>query len=182
MEKWIAVHYTKTLTQNFENLIFYVYIEKKAIILGIQISSVTQLCPTETPWTAARQASPSITNSQSLLKLMSIESVMPSNQLIFCHPLHLLPPIIPSIRVFSHTVEILGINKILLSEHKIINMPIITSLNAVHLFLSLAIYKAHLLFNGEPFFKRVRIFSGYTNYSVKTSDSENKSILSFWAG
>ena len=75
MEKWIALHYTKTLTQNFENLIFYVYIEKKAIILGIQISSVTQLCPTETPWTAARQASPSITNSQSLLKLMSIESV-----------------------------------------------------------------------------------------------------------
>ena len=55
-----------------------------------------------TPWTAARQASLSITNSQSLLKLMSIESVMPSNHLIFCHPLLLLPSIFPSIRVFSN--------------------------------------------------------------------------------
>ena len=54
-----------------------------------------------TPWTAARQASLSITNSQSLLKLMSIESVMPSNHLIFYHPLLLLPSILPSIRVFS---------------------------------------------------------------------------------
>ena len=54
-----------------------------------------------TPWTAARQASLSITNSQSLLKLMSIESVMPSNHLILCHPLLLLPSIFPSIRVFS---------------------------------------------------------------------------------
>ena len=55
-----------------------------------------------TPWTAARQASLSITNSRSLLKFMSIESVMPSNHLILCHPLLLLPPIPPSIRVFSH--------------------------------------------------------------------------------
>ena len=55
-----------------------------------------------TPWTAAHQASPSITNSQSLLKPMSIESVMPSNHLILCHPLLLLPPIPPSIRVFSN--------------------------------------------------------------------------------
>ena len=54
-----------------------------------------------TPWTAARQASLSITNSQSLLKLMSIKSVMPSNHLILCHPLLLLPSIFPSIRVFS---------------------------------------------------------------------------------
>ena len=53
------------------------------------------------PWTAARQASLSITNSQSLLKLMSIELVMPSNHLILCHPLLLLPSIFPSIRVFS---------------------------------------------------------------------------------
>ena len=53
-------------------------------------------------WTAARQASLSITNSWSLLKLMSIESVMPSNHLIFCHPLLLLPSIFPSIRVFSN--------------------------------------------------------------------------------
>ena len=55
-----------------------------------------------TAWTAARQASLSITNSQSLLKLMSIESVMPSNHLILCRPLFLLPPIFPSIRVFSN--------------------------------------------------------------------------------
>ena len=53
-----------------------------------------------TPWTAARQASLSITNSRSLLKLMSIESVMPSNHLILCCPLLLLPSVFPSIRVF----------------------------------------------------------------------------------
>ena len=55
----------------------------------------------ETPWTAAHQASLSITNSQSLLKLMSIKLVMPSNHLILCHLL-LLPSICPSIRVFSN--------------------------------------------------------------------------------
>ena len=55
----------------------------------------------ETPWTAAWQASLSITNSWSLLKLMSIKSVMPSNHLILCRPLLLLPSIFPSIRVFS---------------------------------------------------------------------------------
>ena len=54
-----------------------------------------------TPWTAARQASLSITNSRSLPKLMSTESVMPSKHLIFCCPLLLLPSIFPSIRVFS---------------------------------------------------------------------------------
>ena len=54
------------------------------------------------PWTAARQASLSIANSWSLLKLMSIESVMPSDHLILCHPLLLLPSIFPSIRVFSN--------------------------------------------------------------------------------
>ena len=55
-----------------------------------------------TPWTAAHQASLSITNSWSLPKLMSIESVMPSNHLIFCRPLLLLPSIFPSIGVFSN--------------------------------------------------------------------------------
>ena len=55
----------------------------------------------ETTRTAAHQASLSITNSQSLLKLMSIELVMPSNHLILCHPLPLLPSILPSFRVFS---------------------------------------------------------------------------------
>ena len=55
-----------------------------------------------TPWTAALQASLSITNSWNLPKLMSIESVMPSSHLILCHPLHLLPSLFPSIRVFSN--------------------------------------------------------------------------------
>ena len=55
-----------------------------------------------TPWTAARQASLSITSSQSLLKLMSFESVMPCNHLNLCHPLLLPPSIFPSIRVFSN--------------------------------------------------------------------------------
>ena len=55
-----------------------------------------------TPWTAAHQASLSITNSQSLLRLVSIESLMPSNHLILCHPLLFLPSTFPSIRVFSN--------------------------------------------------------------------------------
>ena len=55
-----------------------------------------------TPWTVARQASLSITNSWSLLKLLSIKSVMPSNHLILCRPFHLPPSIFPSIRVFSN--------------------------------------------------------------------------------
>ena len=69
-----------------------------------QFSSVQSLSRVQlfaTPWTAAHQASLSITNSQSLLKLMSIESVMPSNHLILCRPLLLPPSIFPSIRVFS---------------------------------------------------------------------------------
>ena len=57
-----------------------------------------------TPWTAACQSSLSLSNSWSLLKLMSIESVMPSNHLILCHPLLLLPSIFPSIRVFSRVI------------------------------------------------------------------------------
>ena len=65
--------------------------------------SVAKLCLTlATPWTAARQASLSFTISQSLFRLMSIESVMPSNLLILCRPLILLPSIFPSIRVFSN--------------------------------------------------------------------------------
>ena len=70
----------------------------------IQFNSVQSLSRVwlfATPWIAARQASLSITNSRSSLKLMSIESVMPSSHLILCHPLLLLPPIPPRIRVFS---------------------------------------------------------------------------------
>ena len=66
-------------------------------------NSVAQSCPTlMTPRTAAHQGSLSITNFWSLLKLMSTESVMPSNHLILCHPLLLLPSVFPSIRVFSN--------------------------------------------------------------------------------
>ena len=71
---------------------------------SVQFSSVQPLSRVRlfvTPWIGARQASLSITNSQSSLKLMSIESVMPSSHLILCRPLLLLPPIPPSIRVFS---------------------------------------------------------------------------------
>ena len=73
--------------------------------LQSQFSSVAQSCPHEslfvTSWTTAHQASLSITNSRSFLKLMSIESVLPSNHLILCFPLFFLPSIFPSIRVFS---------------------------------------------------------------------------------
>ena len=70
---------------------------------AVHFSLVTQLCLTLcNPWTAARQASLSITNSRNLLKLVSIKSVMPCNHLILCHPLLLPPSIFPSIRVFSN--------------------------------------------------------------------------------
>ena len=74
-------------------------------LVQVQFSSVQSLSRFQlfaTPWTAARQASLSITNSQSLLKLMPIELVMPSNHLILCHPLILLPSILPCIKVFSN--------------------------------------------------------------------------------
>ena len=67
---------------------------------SVQLLSCIQLFVT--PWTTARQASLSITNSQSPPKPMSIESVMPSNHLILCHPLLLLPSIFPSITIFSN--------------------------------------------------------------------------------
>ena len=72
---------------------------------SVQFSSVQSLSRvwlSATPWTAAHQASLSITNSQSLLKLMSIASVIPSNHLILCHPLLLPTSIFPSIRIFSN--------------------------------------------------------------------------------
>ena len=70
--------------------------------LLFQFHSVAQLCSVVTPWTAACQAFLSITNFWTLLKLRSIESVMPSNHLILCRPLLLLPSIFPSLRVFSN--------------------------------------------------------------------------------
>ena len=70
---------------------------------SVQFSSVAQSCPTLcSPMDCSKPDLPVITNSQSLLKLMSIESMMPSNHLILCHPLLLPPSIFPSIRVFSN--------------------------------------------------------------------------------
>ena len=74
---------------------------------SVQLFSHVQLFVT--PWTAACQAPLSITNSWSLLRLMSIESVMPSNHLILCHPLLLPPSIIPSIRVFASGGQSIGV-------------------------------------------------------------------------
>ena len=70
--------------------------------ISYSVQSLSHVRLFVTPWTAARQASLSITNSWSLLKFMSIESVMPSNHLILCHLLLLLSPIFPSIKVFSN--------------------------------------------------------------------------------
>ena len=78
---------------------------KTTTVIHLYTHSVQSLSRVQlfaTPWTAARQASLSITNSWSLPKPMSIELVMPSNHLILCHPLLLLPSIFPSIRVFSN--------------------------------------------------------------------------------
>ena len=74
---------------------------KLNLLISVQFSR-SVVSDSSTPWTAAHQASLSITSSQSLLKLMSIKSVMPSNHLALCHPLLLLPSIFPSIRVFSN--------------------------------------------------------------------------------
>ena len=71
-------------------------------LLFSSVQSLSRVQLFETPWTATHQASLSITNSWSLLKLMSTKSVMPSNHLILCHTLLLLPSIFPSIRVFSN--------------------------------------------------------------------------------
>ena len=70
------------------------------------IQSLSRVCLFATPWTEACQASLSITNSWSSLKLMSIKSVTPSNHLILCHTLLLLPSIFPSIRVFSNKLAL----------------------------------------------------------------------------
>ena len=75
---------------------------KALLIYFSSVQSLSHVRLFATPWTAAHQASLSITNSRSLLKLMPIESVMPSNHLILCQPLLLLPSILPSIRVLSN--------------------------------------------------------------------------------
>ena len=89
----------KLKLQYFGHLMGRTDLLKKTQFSSVQSLSCVRLF--ETPWTAARQASLSITNSRSLLKLMSIDSVMLSNDLILCHSLLLLPSIFSSIRVFS---------------------------------------------------------------------------------
>ena len=93
---WISLQ-SKRLSSVFSNTTI-----QKHQFFSAQFSSVAQIWLFSSPWTAAHQASLSITNSQSSLRLMSIESVMPSSHLILCRPLLLLPPIPPSIRVFSN--------------------------------------------------------------------------------
>ena len=82
-----------------ESPIYLVLLSIFTLEFSVQLLSCARLFAA--PWTAARQASLSISNSRSLLRLMSIESVMPSSHLILCRPLLLLPPIPPSIRLFS---------------------------------------------------------------------------------
>ena len=87
--------------------VYYSFYIPVSLVWGnsVQFSSFQSLSCVRlfaTPWIAARQASLSITNSRSSLKLTSIESVMPSSHFILCHPFFLLPPIPPSIRVFSN--------------------------------------------------------------------------------
>ena len=95
-------HYWEAILEQF----FLLGVLEFMFLLCAELSSVqfsrSVLSDSETPWTVAQQASLSIINSWSLLKLMSIALVMPSNHLILCHPLLLLPSIFPSIRVFSN--------------------------------------------------------------------------------
>ena len=93
-------HHSKWLYQWYKADTSYGTYENETKFRGFQFSH-SVVSDSVTPWTAACQASPSITNSQSLLKLMSIESEIPSNHLILCGSLLLLPSIFPRIRVFS---------------------------------------------------------------------------------
>ena len=108
---WTSIWaYLSPLRLHFLHHFYYFQIQKLSLpicqtLYSVQFSSVQSLSCVQlfvTPWTAARQASLSITNSQSLLKHMSIESVMPSNHLILCRLLLFPPSIFPSIRGFSN--------------------------------------------------------------------------------
>ena len=97
---WTTNTHTHRSNTASTNCIFVAAIHCSVQFSSVQLLSLVRLFAT--PWTKAGQASLSITNSRSLLKLMSIESVMPSNHLILCHSLLLPPSIFPSIRVFSN--------------------------------------------------------------------------------
>ena len=113
--EWIAIPFSNFIYINVTNwislglteVLLFFQIQRAILIIPIllQFGSVQSLSRVRlfaTPWIAARQTSLSITISRSSLKLTSIESVMPFSHLILCHPLLLLPPISPSIRVFSN--------------------------------------------------------------------------------
>ena len=91
---------------NFSNcnviLTFHKYLKFFSYVLQTSVQLLSHVSLFVTPWTAARQTSLPITNSQSLLKLMFIELIIPSNNFILCHPLFLPPSIFPSIRVFPN--------------------------------------------------------------------------------
>ena len=98
------------LVNDFESVILNAWVcqGNRAYIAWVSVQfSCSVVSDSATPWIAAHQASLSITNSRSLPKLMSIESVMPSSHLVLCCPLLLLPPIPPSIRVFSNESTLL---------------------------------------------------------------------------
>ena len=108
---WAAVHgvaRSRTRLSDFTFTFHFHALEKEmATHSSVLAAQFTQSCPTlATPWTPPCQASLSTTNYQSLFKLMSIESVMPSNHLVLCHPLLLLPSIFPSMWVFSNELAL----------------------------------------------------------------------------
>ena len=114
MAKWFGYTHTYThcLLASFPTQVITQYwVEFPVLYCSMSLLVIYFMCSVQslshvqlflTTWIAARQSSLSITNSRNLLKLMSLESVMPSNHLILCHPLLLLPSIFPSIRVFSN--------------------------------------------------------------------------------
>ena len=114
---WVQVHYLKQLGKQLASYLtpfLFPHLQEestntyravsgcKGITSSVQFSSLSRVWLFATPWTAVHQASLFITNSGNLLKLMSIESVMPSSHLTFCRPLLLPPSVFPSIRVISN--------------------------------------------------------------------------------
>jgi len=98
----LSTHFSNFKMLRFPSYLFYSIISYLNALQYSSVQSLSRVWLFATPWIAACQASLSITNSQSSLKPMSIKSVMPSSHLILCRPLLLLPPIPPSIRVFSN--------------------------------------------------------------------------------
>ena len=118
----LSLNYQGSEAYNYRTRVSFLELEIKISQFGNLISSVQSLSYVwlfATPWTAACQASLSITNSKILLKLMSIESVMPSNHLILCCPLLFPPSVFPSIRVFFQWVSSLHqVAKVLEFQHQ----------------------------------------------------------------